>query len=416
MKRWRLPLIVVGVVAVAGVIAWPHLLTAYHLRQARLALGLAHPAEALPHLDAVLARWPASVEAHLLAGRAARQQGDLARADGHIRQAQRLTQGTTDADVAFEWALFQAAVGNLSEVEAYLNRRATKEPHLAPLVWEAQVDGYLRMYRVLDAVGCLDHWLQLDPDSVVARSKRGLAYFQGKSTSRAVEDLRRAIELDPTRDADRRRLALALLDVGGYEEALEHLDRLLARSPEDPEARTAAARCHNVLGRPDRARELLDAVLAKDERYGPALRTRGQVELLGREAAKAEDWLRRAVAVMPEDYQANWLLFQALQQQRKADEAKKQLARAEEIKDRVERLSEIRSRRMSEQPLDPALHTEMGVLLLRSGDRDAAERWLHSALRLDRGHRPAHQALADLYREKGDAVRAEQHRQQAGAK
>ena len=85
------------------------------------------------------------------------------------------------------------------------------------------------------------------------------------------------------------------------------------------------------------------------------------------------------------------------------------------MKERLERLAEISTRQMSARPHDPALHCELGTLLLGLGHRELGERWLLSALKQDGHYRPAHVVLADYYRVKGDAEKAEYHRRQAQA-
>src|SRR5207248_1344139 len=117
--------------------------------------------------------------------------------------------------------------------------------------------------------------------------------------------------------------------------------------------------------------------------------------------------------VLPDDYHTHWFLFQALTQLRRKKEAAVVMSKAERLRDRAERLGELQSRKMSEQPLDPALHTEVGVLLVRDGNDAVGESWLRSALSLDPKYRPAHVALAELYQRKGDTVRAERHRRLA---
>lgn len=156
-------------------------------------------------------------------------------------------------------------------------------------------------------------------------------------------------------------------------------------------------------------------MLAAHPDDGPALRTLGQVELVTGRAGAAEAPLRRAAALLPNDYHAQQLFFQALQQQGKTDAARAQLKGAEAVRERAERVGELTSRRLAENPLDPALHFEMGKLLLESGTPDVAEQWLLTALRLDPGHRAAHAALAGLYAARGDAARADRHRALAGA-
>ena len=108
------------------------------------------------------------------------------------------------------------------------------------------------------------------------------------------------------------------------------------------------------------------------------------------DAQEAELALQRAVVQLPNDYQSHWLLFQALQQQGKLDEAKEQLKRAEMVRDRNERLGELTSRKLAENPLDPGIHYEFGTILMRDGRTQSALQWFDSALSLDPNHRPTH--------------------------
>jgi tetratricopeptide (TPR) repeat protein len=385
----------------------------HHLRNGKAALDRHRPEEARTEFAAALKVWPDRPSVQLLASRAARQDDDFAEAERHLRAAHRAAGGPTDP-IAFEWALLQAAAGDVWGVDEYLQRRADADPALAPLTWEALAEGYLRVYRTLDAMACLDHWLQLDPDNVRALELRGMTFVTGKGVTRGTDDYRRVLQLDPSREQTRWRLVLCLLDLGGYEEALPHLERLAGERPDDPEVLVRLARCQNMLGRRADAGQTLDRVLAAHPTDAGALRTRGQFALADRDPAAAEAWLRRAVAADPADYQSQWFLFQALQQQGKAADARAQLRVAEDVKDRIERLSELRSRKLTERPLDPALHYEMGLLLIRTGSPTEGEAWLKSALALDPDYAPAHAALADLYEKAGKPAEATDHRRKAG--
>jgi tetratricopeptide (TPR) repeat protein len=404
---------VVGVLAVVIlVLAGPNVWAWYQLHAARTELAHYHPQIALRHLDRCLTVWRSSSTAQLLASRAARQNGQFEDADRHLRLCQRL-RGATDEETVQEWALLHAAGGDLRDVEEFLQRRAEEDLESARLVWEALAEGYIILYRIRDAIACLDHWLQIDPGNLRALELRGRAYHRGKAAHKGSEDLRQALEQDPTREATRWELVLCLLDMGSYQEALTQLEQIEPTRPNDPDVQVRLARCHNMLDRGAQAREILDAVLEAHPENALALRTRGQFALTDRELTRAEHWLREAARVSPQDYETRWLLVQALRQQNKTEQAKVELRQAEEMKDRLERLGDLRSRKMSERPLDPALHCEMGVLLLRGGHKDVGEKWLHSALGLDPDYRPAHAALAEYYERQGDPQRAAEHRRRA---
>jgi cellulose synthase operon protein C len=410
--RRRAALVAVALVLLAA--AAPNVWAWAKLRAGRAALAAHHPEDARRALSSCAAVWGARPSVRLLACRAAWQAGDPEAAVRELRAVQRRTGAT--ADTALEWALAAASAGELGETEQFLQEQMDARPELAPLVWEALALGYLRVYRTRDAMTGLNFWLARDPDNVRALDLRGQTYVVGKGVVRGCEDYRRVLERDPARADTRRRLADGLIALGGYEEAATHLEVLRREAPTDAGLAARLARCYALLGRGDEARALLTPVLAAHPDDGPALRTLGQVELVARRADAAEAPLRRAAALLPNDYHAQQLFFQSLQQQNKLDEARVQLKVAEAVRERSERMGELTSRRLAENPLDPALHAEMGKLLIESGSPDVAEQWLLTALRLDPAHRAAHAALAGLYAARGDAPRADRHRALSGAK
>jgi len=406
--KWLAVALALLAAAAPNVWAWAQ------LRSGRAALEAHRPDAARRALEGCARVWGFRPSVRLLACRAAWQSGDPEGAIRELRAAQRRTGAT--ADTALEWALTAASAGELGETEQFLQQQMDARPDLAPLAWEALALGYLRVYRTRDAMTGLNFWLARDPDNVRALDLRGQTYVVGKGVVRGCEDYRRVLERDPARADTRRRLADGLIALGGYEEAVTHLELLRRADPTDAGLAARLARCYALLGRGDEARALLAPVLAAHPDDGPALRTLGQVELVTGRAGAAEAPLRRAAALLPNDYHAQQLFFQALQQQGKTDEARAQLKGAEAVRERAERVGELTSRRLAENPLDPALHFEMGKLLLESGTPDVAEQWLLTALRLDPGHRAAHAALAGLYAARGDAARADRHRALAGAK
>ena len=256
----------------------------YNHRAARAAAAAFHPERARAALDRTLALWPWRPSVWLLASRVSRQLDELEDADIKLRTAQRFY-GETNEEIAFEWALWQAAAGNVTEVEEYLHTRAGQSPEHAALAWEALVMGYNRIYRSIDAMAVANQWLKLDPNNVRALELRGQTYIIGKGVKRGTEDYRRVLELDPTRDATRWNLVAGLLDLGTYDEALENLKTLATGRADDPDVVVPAARCHNMLGRPEVARRTLDDVLAKHPEHGLALRTRGQFALADQQPA-----------------------------------------------------------------------------------------------------------------------------------
>jgi tetratricopeptide (TPR) repeat protein len=399
-RLWRSPrlavvagavLVLLGLgVAVAAGTLWVE----YHLRAARLALERRDFPRARAHLTRCLQARPNAPEVHFLAARAARRAGDADAAERHLSTCQRL--GWVAEAVELERALLRAQRGELARVEGYLLPGIRKDHPEAVLILEALAQGYLKTYRLGEALHCLDLWLQREPDCVPALVWRGEVKERRQQFTEAAAAYRRAVELDPDHDPARRHLAQVLLRADLAEEALGHFEHLYRHQPGNPVVLLGLARCQRLLGRRDEARQLLEALLAGQPGHVETLSERGRLALETGEAAAAEDWLRKAVALAPYDRDALYLLYQCLLQRGRRDEAQSHLTRLEAIAADLQLLSEL-TRKIAAAPNDPALRHEAGLICLRNGQDQEGLRWLQSALQEDPNHRPTQQALAEYY-------------------
>lgn len=408
LKSWWL-----WVLLAAVLVAAPQAYAWWQYRQAGEAVAADRLTDARQHIDRCAAVWPWGdrPDVRITSARIARKAGDLEPAMDALRAARRST-GETTPELAFEWALLQAVDGNVAEVADYLQQQADADPSRQRDVWEALVQGYLAVFRANDAYTVCQQWVEMNPDDLRAKEFRGYAAIQGRGRGlqMGADDLAEVLQKDPTRTRTREVRAAALLDLGEFGQALPELERLAREQPDQPDHKVRLARCLNMLGRTAEANDQLDDVLRDHPDHGPALRTRGQFALTGTTPAEAERWLSRAAVVLPNDYQTQFLYSQALQQAGKTGEADAQLKRANEARERATQLSELRTRKLAERPLDPALYTEMGRLLLASGNAAQGVRWLDAALALEPNYRPAHEALADHYEKANDPEKAAYHR------
>ncbi len=418
MRRWLVRLLILFVfLGVVGVIAGPHAYAWYHLRAGREAEEHYQTEKARDHLRRCLSVWKRNDEAHLLAARCARRAADFDDAIEHLHACQNLRDGGDD-ETALEWAMIRASMGDLDriEVEQFLVKQSRQGDRNAPLIWEALAEGYIRMYRVLDALAVVNVWLQADTDNLRALMLRGHVHWQVNAMLKAVPDYRKVVERDPDQDDIRWRLSLCLLETGQYSEALKHLEEMYKRRPDDRDVKVRLARCQYLVGQRAQARSLLAKVLAVDPEHGPALRARGQMNLMDGSLEEAETDLREAVRLMPFDHASHWSLHQTLQRLKKHDEAKAMGARAEKLKEGMEKLQQLSTQKMSVRPNDPDLHCEMGKLLLSQGYKEVGVSWLESALEHKPDHRGAHAALAEYYAAEGKSQKAEEHRRLAAEK
>jgi tetratricopeptide (TPR) repeat protein len=369
----------------------------YHLRAARAAVAQYHNPQAVRHLKVCLRTWPNDPEVLLLAARAARRALVYGDAEISLEKYQKV-RGLDEAG-SLELLLLSAE-RDVDSVADECGRRVREDRPEAPLVLEAVSRGYLRQYRLPQARACLQRWLQIEPDNPEALCMEAQIHLDYEhAVHAAAEKYRRVIQVDPENEEARVGLAVALLELKDYAGAAEHLEYMRHAQPDNLRVRVGLADCRDALGDPAEAGRLLDGVLAEEPEYGPGLALRGRLALEAGDHAAAESWLRRAVAVDPNDHQARYNLILCLHRNGEAEEAARQQQEFTQREEDGKRLHAIVVREMAERPRDPALHCTVGQLLLRSGQREEGLRWLRSALQLDPGYAPAHQALAEFQRQ-----------------
>jgi tetratricopeptide (TPR) repeat protein len=377
---------------------------------ARRDLAEEHPDEAQRHIDLALRvrdRW---VSTHLLGARIARLRGDYSLAENHLSSC-----GQPDAmgeQVLLEWLLLRCQRGAEDELAPGLLASVDRGHPESAAILEALATVYMRQTRYLEALRCLDRWINLTPDCVRALDWRGWVTNQLDHRAQAVSDYERALELQPGRSAVRLRLVEILVASSRHAEAVSHLARLRQEQPDNPDVLVNMAKCAMVQSRTDEARALLDAVLAAHPDHGDALMQRGKVELELSNFAEAERWLRKALKRAPLDPEARYSLYLCLQAQpgREA-EAREELARWKQDRQAQDRLTRLLRTELDRKPNDPDLATEAGDMFLRVGEDQRGLYWLHRALTLDPQHAASHRILLAYYERTGNAAKAAELRQ-----
>jgi tetratricopeptide (TPR) repeat protein len=407
-KRWVIG-IVVTLVVVFGAVLGTQIYAEYHLRVARHAARRFRLREAERHLGKCLTIWPNNYRANLLAGQTARRLGDFSTAERYLYRCLELS-GRSEDEVMLERALLRAQRGEMDQMQPFL-RQLVENDHLSSvLILEAMARGYIRAFRYGEGGYMLDLWLEREPDDPQAQFLQGWVREQVGPRQQAVDNYQRVLELEPDHDQARLRLANLLLERARPREALTHLEILAANQPNDVAILVSLAQCQLNVAQVEAGRKTLKRVLDDKPKFGPALLARAELALLDRQPAEAETYLRRAIEVEPTSYQARFLLFQALQQQEKDTEAARVQQELSRLEADIRRINVLLTERLNKTPNDPALLTEMGQILLRSGAGTEGVRWLYRALGQNQGYRPAHSALASHFEKTGDRTRAAEHR------
>jgi Tfp pilus assembly protein PilF len=367
--------------------------------------------EALEHLTACLRVQPRNAALHIQLARVARRAGHFEQAAEHLETCQQL-EGVTPEN-ALEWALLRTARGEVTDTEDLLQKQVDHGSTETAQILEALAQGYIRTYRLGNAMDCLNRLLAREPDHVRALIWRASLKESAGKAEEAEADLRRAVDVQPDHVGARSRFGEFLLRHKKAEEALHQFEYLRpGRGGDQPAVLLGLARSQRQLGATESARQVLDALLARYPQEGEALIERGQLALESESSAAAEGWFRRAIAESPLNPQAHYLLAQSLRGQGKDREAQQHEAIREGLENDRKRL-EVVVVQVGKAPSDPAPRLEAGQICFRLGKEREGLRWLLSALQQAPHDRQTHAVLADYYERTGQPGLAANHRRQA---
>jgi predicted Zn-dependent protease len=377
------------------------------LHAAQNAFDARQLSEARLHLVEYLEVWPNSAAAHLLMARTARRAGFFAEAERRLDICERI-EGANEA-TGLERALLVVQQGDLSG-EASLRGQLEQKPAESEMIREALLQGYRKNYLLQKMLRLLDGWLEEQPGNTYALLQRAWVRERQNVVSLAIVDYRRALRSDPKDVPAQLALAQALLRDGQPREAEKRFRDLRDRQPADPQVGLGLALSLRKLGgRTPDAQRLLDELVKRHPRQFSLLLERGRLALdLGRDA-EAERFLRQAVDLVPDDYQANYSLGICLGRRGKSAEAEQYRERAKRIEADMIRIADL-TEKLQAAPYNPALRCEIGKLFVRIGENQEGLFWLESALRADPAHEAAHDALADYYTRNHQPTRAARHR------
>lgn len=229
-----------------------------------------------------------------------------------------------------------------------------------------------------------------DPDP---RFTLGLAESE-QDVEAAIKTFRSVLQLDPRHTLARYNLALVLKRADRLPEAVEALQQALDIEPR-PEALYTLGVIYWQQGDSDRAASALRAAVAADARYTDAHYTLGAVLAARGDWKGAAGALRRAIALRPDLPGAHYSLAHVLQQSGDATGGAAEFAEAERLRKRAE----------SEQ--EAGVWTAVGSRTLESGDLTGALDQFRRATAVFEGYAPAHFQIGLVLRRLGQSEAAD---------
>lgn len=369
-------------------------------------------AAALSALEAA-ERWPPRrAETAYLLARAYRRSGELEQCQTWLETA--AGRGWNPEDLQSQGHLLQIQGGRFDEAQSWLARVLSSdvEDELAEEVYEAQAKGFLRSYRLNDAVVCLRFWIQWKPQAIEPRLWLADVWERCDRWQSAADEFQAVVDLAPDHFEAHRRLAENLLNLNRVESACEHFQYCARNAPQDDRVALGMARCLRRLGHLEEAERALVQQLdlyRTESRPVNLLVELGQVSLDLRQTGRAIDLLQEATRADPGHALAHSTLAEVFRRTGQVQLADEHRATADQISQRYDRLTKIIGQ-LADDPGDADLRYEAGRLMMEQGLRSDGAAWMATALVADPGHRPTHEALEEYFTSIGDTKRASHHR------
>jgi tetratricopeptide (TPR) repeat protein len=321
----------------------------------------------------------------------------------HLRIAQYL--GWSLHDIQLERRLGEAQSKNIWKVEEELRRDVLEvSPGEKLLTIEALINGYLENDRPSDAYHLALAWTLEYPDDWLGWLSLGRACQLNLSWQKAISNYEKTLELKPDQGQARLWLGETLVSDTQHDRAMTQFRAYLQDHPGDPSALVGLARCQFSQGLVDEARATLDELLSLHKESAAALFTRAQLEQ-AEAPEKALPWLRKAVAIAPNEPNILHNLVLALRAAHREKEAEDFAQRLKERRAKATQLVELQMRILKDAN-NVELRFQLASLNLELGKEEEAAHWFQTVLWIDPDHRPTLSALADYWRKRGDSARA----------
>jgi len=416
-RRGRLVFGGLVVLPIVILVSWQWVYVTWQLRIARSALQQGDVDSALEVLQRAEQFQPERAELLYLLGRSYRRAGQIEQVLDYVDRAAR--RGWPEEELRHQRYLTLVQIGRFQEAESYLKEilRTGCSDELAEEVYEAQAKGYLKTFRLSDAVLCLNHWIEWRPNSVQPRVWLADVWERCDRWQAAREEYQAILQIHPEHHETRRRLAVNLLKLNKVRSALKEFETCLEENANDVEALIGVAGCQRRLANVNEAdrrfHELLRYSLTADQR-AQVLVELGQMAIDAKDLPGAIELLTRAREIDPEHALAHSSLATAYLRTGDVEQAVKHREQGEIIRKRFARLTEI-THQLSSVPGDADLRWEAGMILMKQGLNEEGAAWMATALTFDPQHNKTHQSLADYYTEIGDHGSAEYHRSRVTA-
>lgn len=333
--------------------------------------------------------WNESGEVFTVAARVARHLSKYDEASALLDRARDL--GAEEHLVQVERALLRAQMGDLPQVERFLERMADPKAPFQLEIVSTLTPLYYSTFDLNKANVISKLWIEADPSNPEAYQWRGLILDRVGARLEADQALKKSVELDPGRVDVHIYLASRHLRYSDPKAALESIEKAEKIKPDHIDLPLLKARALSETGKEDEARTMLEKHVVNDP--DPAIyRELGGIELKSGLYEKALEHLEIALKAYPMDQGVLFKIAQAQDQLGKKEAAANSRVRMKQVEADLDLLKGI-TKTVMDQPNDPAPRIQAAKIMEKNGVGIEACRWALSALRLSPGNPDAMKVL-----------------------
>ena len=413
-QRPRLAVLLLILLGLLGYLGWLGgciLWVRWDRSKAEEALAEYDFSEARRRLSRCIRLRPQDASLRLLAVQTARRDGDLDYAEEQLEVYRDLI-GESSSPEVLERALRRAQQGKVQEVLDFLIEALEVRHPQSEQILEALTIGCIHSYQLNRVVFWNNELLEKWPKNAIGRFLRAETTDTQGNRDKALALFQDLVKDYPKFFKARLSLAGILFKSARYHEAIPEYVTLLQQRPTDLYSLLGLASSYDRIELTEQALHLLAQLQKHYPDNSEVLLLAGHFALNEKRLTDAEEILRRAVALAPNDHEIHRELGICLERLGKPEESRKHMEQFKRIElDLV--LLEKTVAAMSKAPNDPELRREAGEICLRNGNVAEGLRWLHGVLESTPKDKATHQVLADFYSSRGDSERAAYHSQMA---
>ena len=246
---------------------------------------------------------PENASYHVLSARVFIERNQLDLADKELEVARKLDPKNAEADYLAGVVYQRWQKPNLA-LEYYTAASEKSPTELSYLMAKAEM--LVQLNRMDDAVTLIESRLTFFEYSGPLRDMLGGLYLQQNKLPQAIESLHQASILSPDDTTIREHLARVLFRGGKYRDALDQFDALLKfpAFQQQADLYMLKGECHAQLQQWREARAALETSLEKNAGSAGALLSLAKVSMKMDDLDRAEDCVRKAIALNPDSAQA----------------------------------------------------------------------------------------------------------------